>query len=200
MVTEFILCVTSKGIDSTLLGVILTFIVGFAGLIIGIAGLRIGIINSRKTNFINSVTASRVKYIQDIRNSISEFCGLVHSYMLTYSTSHSLAATPEKLFEIQKELDKLKYRIKLYLNPEDKYWDEKILALIDEIIIAVDKTPKKKIDALIAITQFLLKFEWEGAKRESKDGILSEEERGKLYREHVALYEKYITENPNLKI
>src|SRR5688500_18642331 len=98
----------------TLLGVVLSFIVGAAGLWVGLK-------NSRKTNYINSVTFSRIKYIQDIRNRISEFCGLAYSYNATYYTSHSLAATPEKLFELQREFDKLKYLIKLQLNPEDTY-------------------------------------------------------------------------------
>lgn len=169
----------------TLLGVILSFIVGSLGLWIAIR-------NSRKTNYINSVTASRIKYIQDIRNRISEFCGLVYSYNLTYSTSHSLAATPDKLFELQREFDKLKYLIKLHLNPEDIYWDEKIFKLIDEIIALTDKEPKEKIDDLIVITQFLLKLEWEGAKLESQKGILSVEEKEDLYNKHVKLYENHI--------
>jgi len=88
----------------TLLGVILSFIVGSLGLWIGIR-------NSLKTNYINSVTSSRLKYIQEIRCKISDFCGLVYSYNSMFSTSHSLAATPETLFAIQKEYDKLKYLI-----------------------------------------------------------------------------------------
>ncbi len=171
----------------TLLGVIFSFIVSAAGLWVGLK-------NSRKTNYINSVTASRIKYIQDIRNRMSEFCGLVYSYNATYSTSHSLAATPEKLFELQREFDKLKYLIKLHLNPEDTYWDDKILKLIDDIIALTDKDPKEKIDDLIVITQFLLKLEWDGAKLESQKGILSKEEKDNNYKRHVQLYENYINQ------
>lgn len=171
----------------TLFGVILSFLVGAAGLWVGLK-------NSRKTNYINSVTASRIKYIQDIRNRISEFCGLVYSYNATNFTSHSLAATPEKLFELQRELDKLKYLIKLHLNPEDTYWDDKILKLIDEVIALRYNDPKEKIDDLIVITQFLLKLEWEGAKLESQKGILSKEEKDSNYKKHVQLYENYINQ------
>ena len=175
---------TGLKIDGTTIGVILSFIVGAAGLWVGLK-------NSRKTNYINSVTASRIKYIQDLRNRISEFCGLVYSYN---ATSHSLAATPEKLFELQREFDKLKYLIKLHLNPEDTYWDDKILKLIDEIIALTDKDPKEKIDELITIMQFLLKLEWEGAKMESQKGILSKEEKDNNYKKHVQLYEIYINQ------
>lgn len=176
----------------TLLGVILSFIVGSLGLWVGIR-------NSRKTNYINSVTASRIRYIQDIRNRISEFCGLVYSYNTTYSTSNSLAATPDVLFELQREFDKLKYLIKLHLNPEDVYWDDKILKLIDEIISLTDKDPKEKIGDLIVITQFLLKLEWEGAKMESQNGILSKKEKSKLYKKHVQLYENFLQQQEKQK-
>lgn len=169
----------------TLLGVVLSFIVGSLGLWVGIR-------NSRKANYINSVTSSRIKYIQEIRGKISEFCGLVYSYNTMFSTSHSLAATPEKLFEIQREYDKLKYLIKLYLNPEDTYWDEKILGLINEIIELTDKDPNGKIEELMTITQFLLKLEWEGAKLESSKGLVTKSEKDKLYEKHVLLYENHL--------
>jgi len=168
-----------------LIGISLTFFVGVANIILTLR-------NSKKTTFINSVTASRIRYIQDIRNRISEFCGLVYSYNLTYSTSHSLAATPDKLFELQREFDKLKYLVKLHLNPEDVYWDEQILKLLDEIIDLKDKEPKEKIDELIIITQFLLKLEWEGAKLESEKGKLNELEKQELYRKHEELHKQFV--------
>jgi len=168
-----------------LIGISLTFLVGVANIFLTLR-------NSKKTTFINSVTASRIRYIQDIRNRISEFCGLVYSYNLTYTTSHSLAATPEKIFELQREFDKLKYLIKLHLNPEDTYWDDKILKLLDEIIALTDKDPKEKIDELITITQFLLKLEWEGAKLESENGSLSKLSKQELYRKHEELHKQFV--------
>jgi len=164
----------------TLIGVALSFIVGSAGLWIGIK-------NTRKTNYINSVTSSRIKYIQDIRNKISDFCGLVYSY-----NTKVTKLPDDKLFEIQKEFDKLKYLIKLHLNPEDTYWDDKMLKMINDIIALTDKDPKEKIDDLIAITQYLLKLEWEGAKLESENGALSKEQKDENYSKHVALYENYL--------
>ncbi len=164
----------------TLVGVILSFIVGAAGLWIAIK-------NARKTNYINSVTSSRIKYIQDIRNKISDFCGLVYSY-----NTKLTKLSDDKLFEIQKEFDKLKYLIKLHLNPEDTYWDDKILKMIDDIIALTDKDPKGKIDGLITITQYLLKLEWEGAKRESENGALSPEEKKEIYDKHIQLYENHL--------
>lgn len=169
----------------TLIGVILSFLVGSAG-------LWVGLTNSRRTNYINSITAARIKYIQEIRNRISELCGLAYSYNMTLFTSHSLAATPEKQFEMQREFDRLKYLIKLHLNPNEIYWDDKMLKLVDEIIDLKEDDPKAKINELIIITQYLLKMEWDGVKLESKKGILSEVEKRKLNEEHVRLYEERV--------
>jgi len=171
----------------TLIGVVLSFIVGAAGLWIGIR-------NSRKTIFINSVTNSRIKYIQDLRNSIAEFCGLFNRYHILLNDNPILSSEKLKILE---SADKLKYQIMLYLNPEDADWDKKIIQLIDDIRALIDvessdnvnkQTTTQKINELIMITQYLLKLEWEGAKRESQKGILSKREKDKLYRKYLRLY------------
>jgi hypothetical protein len=169
----------------TLVGVIFSFLVGSAG-------LWVGLTNSRRTNYINSITAARIRYIQEIRNRISELTGLAYSYNMTLFTSHSLAATPEKQFEMQREFDRLKYLIKLHLNPEDTYWDDKIFKLVDAIIDLKDEDPVTKINELITITQYLLKMEWERVKLESKKGILSEVEKKKLSDDYARLYDERV--------
>ena len=50
----------------TLLGIIATFIVAFINLIYMIS-------NSRKTAFVNTVTASRLKWIDSLRDKVSAF-------------------------------------------------------------------------------------------------------------------------------
>lgn len=164
----------------TLMGMILSFVIGLSGLLIGIQ-------NSRKTLFINSITASRIKYIQDLRNGIAEFCGLFYRYHLLVKGRPDL--TTEKM-EVLKSLDKLKYTIKLYLNPQDTYWDNKISGLIDQIREGIDRYPEEKIEELISVTQYLLKLEWEGAKLESRHGIISKKKKRTLYDEYVQLYEQ----------
>jgi hypothetical protein len=162
----------------TLIGIGLTFFIGFFNLVITFR-------NIRKTAFINSVTASRIKYIQELRESISKFCGLVYSYNRRNS---KLAA--EENWKLHKEADNLKFLIQLYLNPEDEYWDNKIVDLIDQIILNTDKEPIEDINSLITITQYLLKLEWEGAKRESEVGIISEVEKRELYNKYVEKHKK----------
>jgi len=169
-----------------IIGIALTFVVGVANLIITFR-------NARKASFINSVTASRVKYIQEIRENIAKFCGLALTYNLK---SHDVRK--EDHFTLHKEADALKYLIRLYLNPEDQYWDQKIIEFCDEVIKNTDKDLddlNKAIDNLIAITQYLLKLEWEGVKEESKSGILSNGQKEILYRRYLKLYQEHAAEN-----
>jgi hypothetical protein len=166
----------------TLVGIVLTFIVGVFNLIITFK-------NVRKTAFINSVTASRIKYIQELRESISKFCGLAHSYAnKIYKLEY------KEVWELHKEADNLRFLIRLYLNPEDDYWDNRIISLIDQIILKSDKDPTEPINELITITQYLLKLEWEGAKRESEIGIISEIKKRELYNKYVERHKKATTE------
>ncbi len=162
----------------TLIGIGLTFIVGTFNLIMTFR-------NVRKTTFINSVTASRIKYIQDLRESISRFCALAYAY-----NNRIAKLSYEQVWELHKEADTLKFLIRLYLNPEDKYWDSKIITLIDQIILKTDKDPTEYINELIITTQYLLKLEWEGAKRESEIGIIPKDEKRELYNKYVENHKK----------
>lgn len=166
----------------TLIGIGLTFLVSILNLVITFR-------NVRKTIFINSITASRIKYIQELRESISRFCALAHSY---YSRIHKLKY--DELWELHKEADTLRFLIRLYLNPEDEYWDNRIIKLIDEIMLKSDKDPTEPINELIIITQYLLKLEWEGAKRESEVGIIPAIEKKELYNVYVERHKKAIDE------
>lgn len=164
-----------------LIGIGLTFFIGILNLIITFR-------NVRKTAFINSVTTSRIKYIQELRESISKFCGLAHSYAnKIYKLEY------KEVWELHKEADNLRYLIRLYLNPEDDYWDNKIISLIDEILLKTDKDPSEPINELITITQYLLKLEWEGAKRESEIGIIPDVEKKELYNKYVERHKKSIS-------
>ena len=164
----------------TLIGISISTIVGSAALFIGIR-------NSKKTIYINSVTASRIRYMQDIRNSIAEFCGLFYRYNLLTKDSKGLSSEKLKILE---SADKLKYLIQLYLNPEDNVWDTKIVTLIDSIRNELDNNPEEKIEELILISQYLLKLEWEGAKLESQKGILSDKSKKELNKKYANMYNK----------
>jgi hypothetical protein len=158
----------------TLVGIVVTFI-------ISAISLGIGIRNSRKTTFINSVTASRTKWIDTVRSSVSEYCGLVRHYIL------SRDLTDEKEQELSEKLDKLKYLIKLQLNPIDPF-DKKIISKINYISTFCFETEDEleiEINELIEMTQDYLKLEWEGVKEESRRGNLSKRRKKKLYEKYL---------------
>lgn len=126
---------------------------------------------SRKTSFINTVTAQRVKWLEQIRQDVARFVGLTHHWRL----SETEGSETEK--ELLQEIDQLRYVIRLRLNPHDTP-DRKIADLVKKI---PDLTHESKHDELFqaledltAATQDMLKDEWEKVKAESKDGDLKD--------------------------
>lgn len=114
----------------TLVGIGITFIVSSIGLYVSLR-------NTKKTLFINSITASRIKWIDILRNTISEFCGLTYHFALTELDK----AENQKVLE---RIDKLRFLIKLQLNRGDEF-DRKLMAKIDLI---PDLTDPKEVENL----------------------------------------------------
>lgn len=150
-----------------ILGILATF---FTALL----SLREAKKNSKKITFINSITSSRIKWIDVVRVNISQFCG---------SAFNAIGNEQE-----QSKIAHLKYLIKLQLNRGDEF-DKKIMAKLDVIVKHVTEKNRieleNEINQLIELTQDLLKLEWEGAKQESMHGILSEDEKGELYEKYL---------------
>lgn len=111
-----------KGSDIiTSVGIILTFS-------LGIFNLMINIKNSKKTQFINTVTAARIKWIQELRDLISQFV----SYVPFYGSSYIWQDGKER-GDYTKNLIELKEKIKLHLNINDER-DKRILDLLEDIV------------------------------------------------------------------
>jgi hypothetical protein len=144
------------------LGILLTFALGVWNLV---ANYRA----SRKTSFINTVTSQRVKWIEQLRQDVSSFSGLTHTWC--YS---ELEGKPEEK-EILKEIDRLRHVIRLRLNPDGTH-DRKIAQLIRKIpeLTHISKRAEltEALEDLTTTTQLLLKEEWEKVKAESKEGDL----------------------------
>lgn len=124
---------------------------------------------SKKTAFINTVTSERVKWIDKVRQNISSFCGLSHHWALTQDI------TQGKRQEILEQLDKLRWEIKLQLNPKEPIYSaiaEQIDKIPDLSSFEKQEELKKAITELIKISQALLKDEWEKVKEESVSGNL----------------------------
>ena len=150
------------------LGIILSFILGVWNIVNNYRA-------SRRTSFINTVTSERVKWIENLRSSISTFCGLTY----TWSMSNLEGSDSEK--EVIKEIDKLRHYIRLQLNPSSEaILDRKIENLIIEIPNLTHEVKeselKESLNELIVVSQELLKGEWDKVKQESKQGDLKENE------------------------
>jgi hypothetical protein len=151
------------------LGVIFTFILGVWNIIYNYR-------NSRRTSFINTVTSERVAWIERLRSNISKFCGLTHTWMMSQLHGKDSEA------DVLKQLDELRYYIRLQLNPKaEASLDRKIETLISEIVsLCVPEPNQDKVlgalDDLTKSSQELLKTEWDKVKDESKRGDLRDNE------------------------
>lgn len=126
---------------------------------------------TRKASFINTVTSQRVKWIEQLRQDISAFSGLTH----TWSASNLEGTAKET--EVLQEIDRLRHVIRLRLNPDGTY-DRKIASLIKRIPTLTHESKREELmealEQLTTTTRALLKEEWEKVKAEAKDGDLSE--------------------------
>jgi len=147
-------------------GVLVTLIIGIWN---AVANWR----SSRRTAFINTVTAERVKWLGTLRENISTFCGLTYTWQS--SRLEGKAGEHEALLQI----DKLRHLIRLQLNPEGDH-DKEIEALVARIPELTDPVHatelKEALNKLVEVSQKLLKDEWEKVKEESKRGDLKEPE------------------------
>ena len=144
------------------LGIVLTFVIGVWNIV---GNYRV----SRRTVFINTVTAERVKWIEKLRANISAFCGLTHTWRFS-----EIEGKPSEL-DVVKELDRLRYLIRLQLNPKGTL-DKQIEALIARIPNLTHSSQQTELTAalnqLVETTQQLLKEEWEKVKDETQRGDL----------------------------
>lgn len=76
----------------TLTGIAVSLIVGFAGLYVSIK-------NSKKTLFINTITSLRAKWIDTLRNSVTDFVGC--PFQIFQSTPEEKIKKNEKIRTVE---------------------------------------------------------------------------------------------------
>jgi vacuolar-type H+-ATPase subunit I/STV1 len=160
----------------TSIGIGLTFIVGAVGLIVGAFNLKLTLRTTRESRFINTVTAERVKWIQELRSNISKFCGATFSYAAIYAGKPSSTST--EAVELLKDIDRLGFLIRLQLNPKEEP-DQQIEAITKKIPNLIEQPKLHQLTAtleeLTTATQALLKKEWEKVKQEAKKGEIQKQ-------------------------
>ena len=160
---------------------IISLIAIIVSLIVGGAGLIIGIKNSRKTIYINSVTALRTKWLDNMKGYLAEFFGLTYNFTLSLDPNKDHS-------ELIERIDKLRFLIKLNLNPNDKF-DVVFMQKLDDIpnytFAKKFDTLNEKLFELTILSQKMAKHEWEGIKAEAIEGILSDSRKAELRQKYL---------------
>lgn len=149
------------------------FLLGiFVSFAVSVWSLVLNYISTRQTRFINTITSQRIQWLEQLRQDIAAFAGL------TYTWSVSAMDGKPQGYEIVREVDKLRYLIRLRLNPNGKN-DREIERLMDEVISRTDPSQGADLNKLLRElthkTQLLLKVEWEKIKLESISGKLKQD-------------------------
>ncbi|MDM5235326.1 hypothetical protein QUF83_03695 [Bacillus cereus] len=146
----FTVATEKKEVNKAFIAAILTGII--TGLI-GLLTLWYNLKNNKKTLFVDTITAERVKWMGQLREHVSEFLTLV-----TYHNEKSILRDQQEKSEYIDNVVKLATKIKLHLNYRDRR-DQKILKIIDEFVSDItkvystvslyEKGPQKRIEHLI---------------------------------------------------
>lgn len=141
-------------------GIAVTFAVSVANLIYSLR-------TNRRTIFVNTVTTSRLKWIDTLRDEVSEFIAVT-------TRLGDISTPPDKRTGMLLQRDTLLHQIALHLNPVDLE-DQRIktLAIRARELSEQGDVKKELPAALIELsdaTGNYLKREWNRVKNESKGG------------------------------
>ena len=143
-----------------IVGIAVTFLVSAAN-------LAYSLWSNKRTFFVNTVTTSRLKWIDSLRDKVSEFIAV---------TTRLVSPSGEKdLGALLLQRDTLLHQIVLHLNPNDPV-DNKLKALVGRVRELTDHGKASEIlaDELMQLrdaTGTYLKKEWDRVKAESSGGL-----------------------------
>jgi hypothetical protein len=140
-------------------GIAVTFLVSAAN-------LAYSLWSNKRTFFVNTVTTSRLKWIDSLRDKVSEFIAV--TTRLVYSTDET------DLGALLLQRDTLLHQVVLHLNPNDTV-DNRIKMLVGRIGELTDHGSAseellKELVQLRDATATYLKKEWDRVKAESRGG------------------------------
>jgi hypothetical protein len=146
-----------------LFGIIATFLVALFNLVYIV-------FNNRRTAYLNTVTVSRLKWIDSLRDKVAAFIAVT----VRVQNPNTTGAGAHDINDLLQERDTLMHQIILHLNPHDGE-DQAIQRYVEqtvELSSSAGYTPelRKLLVDLRNATQSYLKKEWTRVKRESKSG------------------------------
>jgi hypothetical protein len=159
-------------------------VVSFIAAITALLTSIYSVYHSRKTTYINAVTTSRLKYIENLRSYISEFCGL-----LLHTSNTKLEENEIK--KISERTDVLRFTIKLHLNRKN-YFDKELINQIDSISnFPATIGLGERINEITQLTNYaqdIFALEWAGIKLEATGGKLWDYQVNRLTKRHKKEY------------
>lgn len=128
------------------------------------------LIHNRRAAFVNTVTASRLKWIDSLRDKVSSFIAVTVRIVHPEKTQNE----KQDLNALLRDRDTLNHQIILHLNPNDPE-DQTIQGEVESIVVLTKVGEytdelKRRLAALRTATQKYLKKEWNRVKSESKTG------------------------------
>jgi len=146
-----------------LFGIVATFLVALSNLIYSV-------FNNRRAAYVNTVTVSRLKWIDSLRDKVAAFIAVSVQVL----NPESAPVGTRDISELLRERDTLLHQIILHLNPHDAE-DQAIRRYVEQAVrlssggVYTLELQKLLVDLRDA-TQAYLKKEWTRVKRESKAG------------------------------
>jgi hypothetical protein len=161
-------------------------IITISSVAVAFIGVIYSVINSKRTVYINAVTTSRIRYMENLRTQVSEFCSIcLHIVSIEFDKKNKN--------ELLEKVYLLEYNIKLNLN-RTKSVDKKLITSLDRIHMLLDKNKaaelEEELNNLILYAQDVLSLEWAGIKAEAVNGRLGEKQKNKFNKKYLPRYEK----------
>jgi hypothetical protein len=130
------------------------------------ANLGYSLWSNKRSSFVNTVTASRLKWIDSLRDKVSEFIAVT-----TRLSARTCVLDENSAGTLRLQRDTLLHQIVLHLNPIDSE-DQKIGALVEHVRDLTDgeSRPEELSGALVKLREAAaayLKKEWNRVKDES---------------------------------
>lgn len=127
---------------------------------------------SRRTNYLNVVTAERSKWIEKLRGNLAKYSAAAHAVFYKAKNEDWQKGPSTEYYALLRELQDLRSLLKLQLNPKGKI-DQNIIVLVDRIYelsrtwtFGGQLTGAERL--LVLHAQPLLKAEWEKVKSEAR--------------------------------
>ena len=145
----------------------LTAIVGIGvTFVVSAANLTYSLWSGKRTSFVNTVTASRLKWIDSLRDKVCEFIAVTNRIV-----DPNLPPDDKGVSGLLMQRDTLLHEIVLHLNPHDSE-DGKIRTLVDHVQELTDAraASPELSDGMLKLrdaTGEYLKKEWNRVKKES---------------------------------